>query len=66
MWDKRAVVLTGGEVSEDEEGEEVSTPAKRSLKDKDPVVKSEPNMGAKTIEPVVAAMDADEEIWTWD
>ena len=60
-WDKRAAVLAGGEVSKDEEGEEVSTLAERSPKDKDPVVESEPNVGAKTVKPVVDATDADVE-----
>ena len=46
---------------EDEEGEEVSTPTKRSPKDKDPVVKSEPNTGAKTVELVVKATDVNVE-----
>ena len=45
-WDKRAAVLVGGEVSEDEEEEEVSTSVERS---------------PKTIEPVVEATDADVE-----
>ena len=57
--DKRAAVLAGSEVSEDEEGEEVSTPDERSPKDKDPVVDSKPNVGAKTIEPVLEATDVD-------
>ena len=60
-WDKRAVVLACGEVSEYEEGEEVSTPAERSPKDKDLIVESEPNVGAKTVEPVVEAADVDVE-----
>ena len=39
----------------------MSTLAERSLKDKDPVVESEPNVGAKTVELVVEATDADVE-----
>ena len=48
-WDKRAAVLAGGEVSEDEE-EEVSTLVLGSPKEKDPQTKPEPvepNAGAK-------------------
>ena len=56
-WNKKAVVLAGGEVSEDE----VSTSTERSLKDKDPFVESKPNVGAKTVELVVEATDADVE-----
>ena len=48
-------MLAGGEVSGDEEEEEVSTPDERSPKDKDPV------MGAETVEPVVEAADTDVE-----
>ena len=33
----------------------MSTLAERSLKDKDPVVESKPNVGAKAIKPVVEA-----------
>ena len=62
MWDKRAAVLAGGEVSEDEEGKEVSTPAERNPKDKDPIVEFEPNIGAETIKLVMEATDTDVEL----
>ena len=54
-------MLAGGEVSEDEDENEVSNPAKRSPKDKDPVVKSEPNVEANTVELVVEVADANVE-----
>ena len=49
-WDKRAAVLAGGEVSEDEE-EDVSTPALGSLKEKDSQTEPEP------VEPITRAKD---------
>ena len=51
-WDKKAAVLAGGEVSEDEE-EEVSTPAIGSPKKKGPQVETElaePDAGAKDVD----------------
>ena len=64
MWDKRATMLAGGEVFEDEE-EEVSTPAVGSPKDKGPPVESEPaelDVGAKdaAVEPSEKAASHEE------